>query len=561
MAGNVGTLDPAAAAAIHSGPIPHQPQFYDDQDNLNVDIGELYTTLITPIDQIRSYLGQNPQESRINAFYRMTGLPIVATDGSGQYYSPGYDPNLNLDVISQSKYTNIANIIIANTNFTSTQLDVRENNTQKYYLPIFAAQTLNAIALAIGSVFVRSFEKQLTDGIVFPAIDKGQEQNIDDRVNYITAFYSDEIAQINGGDVATLMRSKHYLRPFIVDPRIASNVIPTKNNICAPFLYDKTQTKIIDNPNGGSTYLRRPYIERVITTRLSNSLNSNNPTNNQAASQSFLNALSSNIQSNQAITDQGLLQFTANQTQYYSSEIMIYQGYFRQMRAILQTLHDSIDNVMDVEKNLNWQPTPDPKLGPEAGGTLNSVSNDGQRNANYQTRYPNYELDILDAQARNYIDQAQFDLGLSGTTDPGDFAFSNLDDTVFDARKSATKSYQDLLDKLNNIRNRIGNDAITSLKNIEIIMGEFGGIGLLDILSIQATLWVMPISSLLGLIDQRAFARLQKRTDLNSTSLTQNSIAQSMADLDSGVSINLKLIQQYFDDLKAGDFSLTNQNN
>jgi hypothetical protein len=357
------------------------------------------------------------------------------------------------------------------------------------------------------------------------------------------------------------MRSKHYLRPFIVDPRIASNVIPTKNNICAPFLYDKTQIKIIDNPNGGSTYLRRPYIERVVTTRLSNSLNSNNPTNNQAASQSFLNALSSNIQSNQAITDQGLLQFTANQTQYYSSEIMIYQGYFRQMRAILQTLHDSIDNVMDVEKNLNWQPTPDPKLGPEAGGTLNTVSNDGQRNANYQTRYPNYELDILDAQARNYIDQAQFDIGLSGTTDPGDFAFSNLDDTVFDARKSATKSYQDLLDKLNNIRNRIGNDAITSLKNIEIIMGEFGGIGLLDILSIQATLWVMPISSLLGLIDQRAFARLQKRTDLNSTSLTQNSIAQSMADLDSGVSINLKLIQQYFDDLKAGDFSLTNQNN
>jgi hypothetical protein len=549
-----------AAAPNPTGPIPHQAQFYDDQDILNIDIDELYTNLITPIDQNRSYLGANPQESRVNAFYRMTGLPVVATDLSG-FYSPGYDPNLNLDKTSQAKYTNIANAIIANTNFTSTQLDVRENNTQKYYTPIWSAQTLNAVALAIGSVFIRSFEKQLTDNIVFPAIDKGQEQTIDDRIAYIERFYSDEITQINGGDTTTLLRSKHYLRPFIVDPRIASAVVPTKNNICAPFLYDKSQTKIIDNPNGGSTYLKRPYIERVITTRLSNSLNSNNANNNQASTQSFIDSLSTSIQSNQAITDQGLLQFSTSQKQYYSSEIMIFQRYFRLMRAIIKKLHDSIDNIKEVSTNMNWQPVPNPQSGPEAGATLNPVINDGNRNADYQSRNPNYELDILDAMTRNYIDQAQFDVGLSGMTDPGDFAFSNLDDTVFDGLKVSSKSYTDLIDKLNNIRNSIGNEAIDSLKTIEIIMGEFSGLGVLDVLSIQSTLWVMPINSLLGLIDQRAFARLKERSDLKSASLAQNPISTSMMDFDTGVSVTFKLIQQYFNDLSAGDFSLTNQNN
>src|SRR5271166_358992 len=440
MADNQTTSDQGTTAPTPTttSSVPQQPQplYFDDQDILDLDLDEMYNNTIVPLDLIRSYLGDRPQESRINAFYRMTGLPVVApVEGNGiQFYSPGYDPELNLDMTVQQQYANIAALVTSDTTFVATQLDVRENNTQKYYKPIWAAGTLNATALSIASTFIRSFSKQLTDGIVFPALDKGQEQTINERINYLQVFYSDILQQINNGDLTTLVKSKHYLRPFVVDPRIASAVQPRANSICAPFLGDKSQTKLFDSPNGTPTYLRRPYIERVISSRISNSLNSNNINNNQAAGQAFMDQLATTIQNNKTLTNQDLINFSTDQQGYFNSEINIFNRYFRLMRAVLNKLYYAANNLMYVIHNINWQPVPDSTKGPEGGGTMNAVNpGDGGRNVGIPGSppfNPHWELDIINATAQKYVNQALYDIGVAVTVDPGDFAFSNLDDTV-----------------------------------------------------------------------------------------------------------------------------------
>jgi hypothetical protein len=560
-----------------------QVKYYNDQDIFDIDLDELYNNLIAPIDQIRSHCNAltatnstqlysaDYQESRCHAFLRMTGFPVAYSDGS--FYSPGYDPTLNTDQSAQATVTAVANKIIADTNFVANQLNVRENNVQKFYNSIFSGGGLNPVALSLGSTFIRSIEQQLTPGLVpLSAPDPAQTQNVIARAQYMNQFYGPDntVAQIgvisgasgantSGGSLSYLLQTRHYLRPFIVDPRIASSVIPRKNSICAPFLQNRSQTKIVDSSNASSTYLKRPYIERVITTRLSNTVNSSNPGNVQNSSQTYIDTISTELQNNPTITDEELIAFISNQNTYYKSEQLIFDRYFRLMRAMLNALNDYIVEARLVMNTINWQPTPTSNIGPEGGLTLNAVDpTDTVRNQTYSSRRINYELDIITAQYQSSVDQAQFDIGLTMGVDLGDFTFSNIDDTVFNAFKMATKSYDVMITKLNNLRNAIGNNGNTAIQYIEYIMGEFSGIGMLDILAIQAALWIMPINSLVGLIDTRAFARIP--ANLQSTSVSQNDVITSLTDFEKNLIVIYKLIQTYLDNLQTGNTVLNNTN-
>ncbi len=91
-------------------------------------------------------------------------------------------------------------------------------------------------------------------------------------------------------------------------------------------------------------------------------------------------------------------------------------------------------------------------------------------------------------------------------------------------------------------------------------MGEFSGLGLLDIIAIQSALWIMPMNSLLGMIDVRAFERMKKfRKDINLGSFSQNNIIVSLTDFEKTLSTIYKIMQRYIDDLDAGDTSLSQQ--
>jgi hypothetical protein len=524
-----------------------------DQNVFSVDINELYDNFITPIDKIRNRFtptSQNSQqfssltyqESRCSAFYRMMGFPIVVPTGdlsnAQGFYSPGFDPNLNTDQSSRNTYNTYNQTVIQNTQFIS-QLDAREN-IFKASNTLWSSSGINATAAALASIYIRNLSQQFNDTVGPLKLDKSQTQSMPDRVKALTTYVNNTGLQANF--TPSILQSVHLLKPFVVDPRIDNNIKPAANRICAPFLLDRSQTKIFQ-----SVALMRPYIERVISVRFN--------TNNVIENSSIIQSVLSTIENDEQIIDQtavGALNNTLSEL--YQSELAVFQQYFNIMTALMLTLHETIVNVEKINSTINFQPVPDQTNGIEvgsSGGTLAPITpapNPPGNNGNNQRP----ELDWINLTVKKYNQELTFDAGLQGVPDTGDFAFSNLDDTVFEVLKSVPASFDDQITTITNKRDTYGNNGLDSLKTIEIIMGEFSGIGLIDIVAIQSALWIMDSSSLLGLVDSRALARAAKRKDLNLTGANPTDVITALQNFEQTLKNIYVLIYDYYLKLESG---------
>lgn len=517
-----------------------QDKYYNNQDTFNLDFDKLYTSFISSVDSLRSHFNalepnsqqlNTPeyQESRLHAFYRMIGFPVVADANS--FYSPGFDPNLNTDSSSLSAYARIADKVINDISLKK-QFKSREE-APLTFRKIFSDNGLDAQAITLGSLFIRDIGKQLgsTDPLVR---DVNDNQNINERIT--------EIKDIYGSDALSKLTSIHIIKPFIVDPRIDSSVRPVRNRICAPFLKDKSQTKIFQSSSGSSESLKRPFIERVISIRFNNK--------NITKTSDFINNIKSDIQSNDKITDQDLLNAVSDTLgNLYDSELVIFDNYVKIMKIVTEKLSSSIKGIQYIRQNINFNPIPDSKIGIEGGGKLAPLDpNDNKNNREL-------EKNIISQTQKKYLSDISFEAGLQGTSDPGDFVFSNLDDSVFSINKNIQKSYDDNIKRATNLRNQSGVEGIDLLRNIEIIMGEFSGIGLIDMVAMQAALWIMPENSLLGLIDKRAFSRISEfRSDtINLQSASQNDLNTSLQDFEKTLKTIYLFIQDYYNSLGTGE--------
>lgn len=529
-----------------------QQKYYDDQDLLEVDIDNLYKKFIVPIDRrFRSHFNAivsnsqelntpDYQESRCHAFFRMMGFPVVSKS-SEKFYSPGFDPNLNTDQISSKNYSDIAASIVSNSEFRTKQLDPRELSIEKKYRTYFANGDTNSIALAIGSIFLRSFDKQFSDDDSIGPLDfdSNQTQVVDARVSEINRFFQNKLDSINTKSLTSI----HLIKPFIVDPRIDNNIHPASCRVCAPFLFDKTQLKIYDTQNSGT--LKRPFIEEVISVRF----NSKNVTQAQGA---YVQSIIDFIKSNSSVTDSDLVDISNNQLQtLYQSELIIFNKYIKIIRALIKKLHESITKVGYIRQNINWQPIPNTKLGPEAGSDGGKIVSPPDPTDDLNNKLT--ENNIIDLINKKNLAEISFNIGIDAVPDSGDFAFSNIDDIIFSGFKNVKLSYDKQLTKLNSIRNQRGNEGLDHLKNIEIIVGEFSGLGLLDIMAIQAALWITDSNALLGLIDDRARQRAISRKDLNFNAAAPLDIIPSMTEFEKKVKQIYKIMGKYISDLNSGD--------
>jgi hypothetical protein len=532
-----------------------QNQYYDNQDIFKLNFSQLYDYFITPIDNLRSHYNaispnQNSQElntpqyqeSRCHTFFRMIGFPIVDEDGG--FHSPGFDPNLNTDSSGITSNAQIDQLIVSDTDLKS-QLNNRELLVYNYR-NVFLNGGLLAQAAALGSIYIRSFANQFsdTDPLV---LDPNQTQTISERITEIFQFYSYQFQQsdILSSEFTNNLTSVHLLKPFIVDPRIDAAIHPATNRICAPFLRDKTQTKIFNDPTSAASYLSRPYIENVITTRF------NNQNVTQLAGSAFINQILADIRSDGNITDPDILSITSNALAgLYSSELVIFDNYFKIMRIILDQLVMSIRLIQRYQGVINFDPIPDTQNGVEAGTNGGALAALDPNDPNNQ----DIENDIILLTQKKYLNDINFTTGLQGVPDPGDFVFSNLNDIVYSVNKNIQKSYDDNIAKATDIRMQLGNEGITALQNIEIVMGEFSGLGLIDIVAIQAALWIMPANSLLGLIDARAFTRIgnYRKNNINLNGASQNPVLQSLTDFEATLKIIYLLIQDYYDSVNNG---------
>jgi hypothetical protein len=436
-----------------------------------------------------------PQESRCNAFYRMLGLPVVAPNG--ELYSPGFNPDANRDAAERQRQLTIANALLQEIGPVLNSRELYPKNMAA----IFQQQNEFASATAVSSIYVRNFAKQFKSGL--NPLDKDlQTFQIPDRQEFVNTKFAKD-------NLDSLLPSEHILKPFVTDPRIEWTVAPAANRICVPFLTDKSKTQL-----SKGQFLKRPYIEQVLRTRISEA-NTIAVSATQPASGQYLRDLIASIQSNKAIVDQTAIETLSNPLNtLQKSELAVFEKFVRILESFISELVKSINQIGRIGIEINWKPIPNIN-GPEFGSELNTPNGSDDKNNNQ------IENEILYAELMNVISQTT--LTEDSVVDLGEFAFSDSDYTPLSTTQHNYDWYDKQLKVKTNRRNELGNKANDLLKRIEIITGEFSGLGLLDIIAIQATFWTISPEALLGLIDGPARDRMTKDKKLSTTGITPKS--------------------------------------
>jgi hypothetical protein len=489
-----------------------QRSFFSSQDVVSPDVNLYYAKVIKDIDSFRSRfngittnLSQtmslkdldsvfvnnemnsvSPQESRCHAFYRMIGFPVPSADGI-RLYSPGFDPDLNRDKVRIQKNLDIANSILDQLKNIMTERELYPSSQAS----MFQNKDVNSSALAISSIYTRSFDKQFKAGLD-PLQPDSQTFEVPGRISVASNFST---------SVSYSTKSTHILKPFIVDPRIELTVTPATNRICAPFLLDKSKTQLSQ-----STYLKRPYIERVMRVRF-NTVNVLGQSNQGIVNQ-YVKDLLAFVKTNSEVTNPLLVEVTTNAlNSLHKSEIIVFSKFIKIIEALVVELVQAIIEIDKIRGHINWKPTPNAG-GPEFGCTLNKADRADQNNRTIETNIASLEMQKI-------LQETDFDIGFS-SPDLGGFSFSNVDDIIFGSLKNISQFYDKQLNTLEKRRGELGNRANDLLRKIEIITGEFSGLGLLDVIAIQAALWTISPKALMGLIDDAAIERMQKDNKLKS---------------------------------------------
>lgn len=503
---------------------------YQNNQVFEINIDKIYTDFIQEIDSIRSYVnttnpnntknlfkslkpdGNSPtintiapettlQESRCHAFFRLIGFPVVASNF--RIYNPGHDI-----IKSPTKTINLSDKInIAMTpmpGFDKLSLE-RETYTSRIADVFSIPSSIDAGTLALSSgssgtksINLRKFVAPLDiSSDPFDMNTKNQSYTID-----LTSIVgSNEILltkfQNPDGSKPSKLSSarKHIIKPFMVDAKIDFSVYPATRRIAVPFVPDQSFTKISSN-----TFAKRPLIEKIIRDRFSVS---NQVQDVGTASQSLIDY----VKSIPTIQDQKIINQISSGDLYGLSEKSQFVQFLNIIQEMMIKLVDSLRLIHKAQGQYYWVPKPS-TMGPEGGSTVRDIFIPTLIDRNLVTPSDfNILLKIVQSNSNQFNSQTA---AVDGVPDVGGFAFDGFFKTSFspETTESLGNTSQQTLDKLNNTRKRVLERANDALRTVEIIMGEFSGLGLCDIIAILGALYIMPKEKLIGFLDFDAYTRL-----------------------------------------------------
>jgi len=483
---------------------------FDDIQNVITNIQELSKQYVGPIDILRSIYKpapsnstsasqniapiadiniDNPPESRAHCFYRMVGFPVIEPGGS--FYNPGYEPNSNKNADSKAK---VNSLFLANTQLTIIM------QTREFIAilrrQIFANQNFYSTAYALALRYIKTFSGYFDKSSIGIDPLKGDPQvfSVSDRVNALNNFY-----QLNNPTITvnTFDKQNHILRPFVVDPLIDSTVNPVENRICVPFLNTKEDTKI----NAQAAPLKRPIIEFICRLRLQQDnqtdpyfvqqalslINGQTPSSNSSVQdiKDTILALSNNVNLSE-ISNNKL--FLSNIQNFSDIQANTLQMLIKAIKGLVFQLDETIRDLDIITRSIDFQPIPD-KNGPEFGGTIRTTIN-----STFDQKIANLTILNLNNQRQQQI--------IADKLGGGNELFASA------VMSSSQKNYKEDIDKLQRQKSDLSQEALDDLADIERIVGEVSGLGLIDILAIYTALWAIDIDSLIALLDDNAFQRL-----------------------------------------------------
>ncbi len=506
--------------------IPNQSNFETAQD-FNIDIEKVYQDFISAIDKIRSCnvttkiqkndldkiinnsnniigvssslkkmcdLNLLPQESRCHAFFRIIGFPVTDSD-----YEKIYNPGLDNIVDSDRKITGEFKLsILKNQEPAFRKLSIERENYISKILNIFSAQnSIDASTFALSSGRnIRKFISPLTE-VAFNDTDSANSQYTVDFNSFVDVIPTKltDYQDIAGNKPTKLpsFKFKHIIKPFLVDPIIDLTVNDSSKLIAVPFVPSKSNLQIND-----SQFVNRPIIEQVIRDRFAIINKSDSGSANENLNNYITNI--SNITDADIINNFNKLIKQDNTSQYIKFINIIFN--------MIDKLIAAQKDITDAQENYYYLPIPSIS-GPEKGSSVQGVLFSDKISQEF---IPINDFSIIMSSIKKQMNQ--FDssaASVNAIPDVGGFALPNAlglpslgtSNTPDSLGSNNDENLQSLLSR----RDSILKKANSALRVVEIIMGEFSGLGLCDIIAIIGGLYLMPRDSLFGFLDDDAILR------------------------------------------------------
>ncbi len=520
--------------AVDSANTPNQATV-TDTSNYDIDINKLYQTWIVPLDAIRSFASINTQtaatlknlqknvitpqstiqESRCHAFYRWIGFPVF---GAEQIYNPGFDVIDDPDkAITYEKKLNIANNPLPGFNKLSEK---REGFSQGNLAIFSIPQSVNAGVLALssgGNGTLRSFivpfdidEKPFDTVIDNQSYQVDLQGNVGEAFPSLTTFRDSNGIKFNDpGTKAVDSKRYHIIKPFIVDARIDFNISPQAKLIAVPFVYNRTQLKVNE-----TEFVKRPLLENIIINRFS----VDDPTLNAG---SFTNKALSIIADFPDIQDNDLIKLAADPNNILKqSEQIQLDDSINTIKSLMEKLVEARNTITRAQGLYYWLPAPS-LSGPEGGSTVQGVFVPTVFKEDKELITP-LDAKIFFAKLRDTVNSVtRAGNNASGEATAAEYGLP-ADKITFgpDTTDALGNLNSQNLETLTANRVRILSDANDALRTIEIIMGDFSGFGLCDIIAIIGSLNVMPKENLLSFLDEDAQKRALAKLGLQPTDVT-----------------------------------------
>lgn len=526
---------------------------WQDVQNFDIDINKVYSDFITAIDKVRSYtncatisaqavgavfqggdttlaklksqtiISSTPQESRCHAFFRIIGFPVVSS--AYKIYNPGHDIVYDSSRTIGAAVSLVKLSIAANPIIKFRELSLQRENYVTGNFNIFSiTNSIDAATLALSSgAKIRQFAAPIINNSdPFDMDFKNQQYKIDfnslveGNVKKLT-----EYVDINGNKPTKLQSQRiHIIKPFIVDPIIDFTVNDASKRVSVPFVPTKTQLMVKEN-----VFVNRPIIEQVIRDRFTITNQGNSV---GTADQSIIDY----IKSIPAIQDESIISSISKGDVYKLSEQTQFVKYINIIRAMVKKLVESQLMISAAQSKYYWIPIPS-SIGPEGGSSVQGVF--------VSSNVPNdfitiRDRSIIEAKIRSAINQINAQTAnINGVPDVGGFAFDNFKNTFGPDTSEAFGDVSALsLQDLTSQRSTDLKKANDALRTIEIIMGEFSGLGLCDIIAVMGALYIMPKKDLLGFLDDDAIKRMNIALNLNESSpgvqAAMNSFISSVKD-------------------------------
>ncbi len=540
-----------------------------DSQNFDIDVNALYNDWIIPLDKLRSYASINSQnaslikninvakeisglikpettvqESRCHAFYRWIGFPVF---GNEQIFNPGHDiikdpsRTINDEVkgrVSNKPKEGFNKLSEARENFSQTMVKI-------FSKP--GSADSGVLALSSGGnktlrKFIVPFDKNSSVD-PFDMVISNQSYQVDFNVRVGKHFTTlDQFADKNGNPPSGVATTRtHIITPFIVDARIDFSVSPQTRLVAVPFVPDSSALQIGAD---GIEKVRRPLIERIIRKRfkVGNSIED---------AGTALKSLKQIVADFPDIKDDELIKLANDSNSILkASEQIQLNNFINIIKSMMEKLVHAQETIKEAQMKYYWFPSP-AVTGPEGGCSVlgvfipTAIDPDGSK-----FLVTPEDWSIFLAESRGDVNTVTVD-GNAATGEPDKSAYGFAADSVtFDPDTTEALGDNNDTSLAGSLRKRyqILSDASNALQVIEMIMGDFSGFGLCDIVAIMGSLHTIPKENLLGFLDSDAQVRM--KTAMKQADVSPSSYEDAQKALAKSVKNFYNLMDKIYQDIK-----------